>query len=174
MAEALVESFEKDFGETIKGIKMGEPLSRLPALLTVHNPYNVQFQYAKMTQEELRRETTQGSELGPQLEPLAKYLYDSELKMIVRREGLFQEEAQHRTAQDLISLSESLKFLKFDVAREKFNPDSVFMEREVASPPVFQNEPEEKRFILHWRQKGDYWRDERQQYKGILVDRCSG
>ncbi len=91
--------------------------------------------------------------------------------MLTRQKGLYEDAALETLANHLVILGESLRFLKFDVAREKFNPDRVFRP-ETKKSAILVEDVDEMQFRLHWTQMGDYWRDERLNYKGLVANVC--
>ena len=59
------------------------------------------------------------------------------------------------------------------MAREKYNPEIVFSEKAKGS----QNKlilMEGNKFQIRWDQQGDFWRDERVRYQGLLKNQCAG
>jgi tetratricopeptide (TPR) repeat protein len=168
---SLIDSFEKEFGAVIDGIKMGEPLRNFPVLARVEHPETAEYRQAVKTLDELRREKRSVDLLDSSVRELANYLYDTEIKMLSRQKGVYEYEALEVLANHLVILGESLRFLKFDVAREKFNPDRVFREVQPKSK-ILVDDVDEMQFRLHWTQMGDYWRDERLNYKGLVRNIC--
>jgi hypothetical protein len=152
-------------------IKLGEPLVPYPNLVRVEHPETLEYRQTAQSIEELEAEQLSISHLPRKLRPLATYLYASELNMLERRKKSLENEALQVLAKHLVILGESLRFLKFDVIREKFNPDTIFSEEK---PPasVLVDSADAKTFRLHWHQWGDYWRDERFLYRGDLLSRC--
>jgi tetratricopeptide (TPR) repeat protein len=169
--DELIKSFTKDFGPLIDGIKLGEPLNRFPTLQNIDHPETQEFRHYIKAIRELESELKNVRTLPKPLRELAQYVYKTEIAVLKRKQKLYQERAQEIIARHLVILGESLRFLKFDVAREKYNPDRVFAEKPVDAPLLIEN-LDEHRFRLHWIQWGDYWRDERQLYKGILINKC--
>lgn len=165
----LREHFQKDFGATIKAVESGEPLVRLTGLDQVYHPDNVEYAALLFKADRLRLEEKLVNKLPNAVIPLAQYLYKTELRVVERETDMLREKALQRAARKLIVLSESLRFLKFDVAREKFNPDKVF--QKPATAALIEDLPTNE-FLVRWLQYGDYWRDERLKYKGIIKDQC--
>lgn len=169
--ESLINSFDRDFGTVIEGIKLGEPLSVYPILRRIEHPQTQEYRQVMNTIDSLQREKKDVSRLSSSLRPMADYLYSSEIQMLDRRRKLLEDTAVDILSNHLVILGESLKFLKFDVAREKFNPDRVFKDL-VPQSKVLVEDIDEKNFRLRWTQKGDYWRDERLLYRGLLRNQC--
>lgn len=167
----LGQNFEKDFGKILDSIKLGEPLSPFPNLIRIEHPETSEYRQAVLSIAELESEQLSIPTLAKKMRPLAEYLYSSELKMLAGRKKSLENEALQILAKHLVILGESLRFLKFDVIREKFNPDTVFSD-EKSPPTVLIDSSDEKSFRLHWRQGGDYWRDERFLYRGNLKNQC--
>jgi hypothetical protein len=171
VAESLVASFERDFGDVLKGIKRGEPLGRFPLLFRLDVPGNSLFRAVDTTITELEREQKGLPRLPADQQAVAAYLYDSELKMQRQRLRQFTDRALERAASQLVMMAEHLRFLKFDVAREKFNPDNVF--REIKDEPkTLVEETGNNAYIIRWYQLGDYWRDERKTFRASEPNRC--
>jgi tetratricopeptide (TPR) repeat protein len=169
--ESLINSFEKEFGAVIDGIKMGEPLRKFPILGRVEHAETAEYRQVVKSLDELSREKANVEDLDSSVRELANYLYDSEIKMLARQKGLYEDAALETLANHLVILGESLRFLKFDVAREKFNPDRVFRPESPKSK-ILVEDIDELQFRLHWTQMGDYWRDERLNYKGLIANIC--
>ena len=170
-AETLIQSFERDFSEVITGIKKGEALAKYPVLGTLDLPETQIFRQISTSLQELRREATLLKGLPADQLKIANYLYNTEIYMLNQKRRDSVDRAQDEAASQLITLSERLRFLRFDIAREKFNPDSVFK----VAPPAerkFSSNAETRRYTLRWQQFGDFWRDERAKYQGALINRC--
>ena len=111
---------------------------------------------------------------------MAHYLYDSEGKLLRAQKETVQEVAVDQAARDLVMTSEQLKFLKYDVARQKFDPDHVFSQSGAASPRLAPPNPDAEGpndtvvegFRAHWPQSAQYWRNERLSMKGVLSQQC--
>jgi hypothetical protein len=168
--EALLDTFGKDFGPAIYGIKSGESLSKLNQLKTIYFPDNGEYNQTLTSLRELRKESTALDRIPSRLGELAKYLYSSEIAHLNRKMTSYSEEALYRAASHLITVSESLRFLKFDVSRERFDPDAVFQAAEADKPKT--EKTQEAGFEIRWIQMGDFWRDEREDYRGVLRNRC--
>ena len=168
--EALNQEFEAKFGATLEGIKTGKALKSFPVLKLI---YNGTSEYARTTRilNELQLEKKRVPELPSEQRALADFLYSSEINSMTRKVEASEEEALDAAARNLVIMSESLKFLKFDVAREKFNPDKVFAADNDAVPNVI-TEKAPMIFEIHWVQWNDYWRDERLLYKSLIKSRC--
>ena len=169
--EQLLKSFNKDFGATINGIKVGEPLSSFNLLTTVSHPQAQEYRQYTHAISELEREVKQVGSLPKVVRELATYLYTSELAMLKRGRLYFEDHALEALARHLVILGESIRFLRFDVARERFSPDRVFAEVPV-EPVKLVESTDEAGFRLHWLQWGDYWRDERMLYRGLVKSAC--
>ncbi|OFZ16219.1 MAG: hypothetical protein A2Z20_00240 [Bdellovibrionales bacterium RBG_16_40_8] len=170
-ADSMIKSFEKEFGEIIDGIKLGEPLVKFPLLVKVAHPDTQEYRQFAQTIVELKNESERLDDLPKKLRDIASYVYENELKMADRRLRVQDNRIRDILARHLIILSESLKFVKFDVVRAKYNPEHVFLQEEPIATPLVDSSDEYK-FRLHWLQWGDYWRDERLLYRGILKNQC--
>ena len=86
----------------------------------------------------------------------------------------YTDEATARAAERLLMMSEQLRFLQFDVQREKFNPNTVFQPTPAAPAitPALVGESTEVGYNIHWIQLDDFWRDERNKYRANTVNRC--
>jgi tetratricopeptide (TPR) repeat protein len=168
--ESLLDTFGKDFGPAINGIKSGESLQKLSQLKTIYFPDNGEYNQTITSLKELKRESGQLDGLPSRLNELSRYLYSSEISHLNRKMTSYSEEALYRAASHLITVSESLRFLKFDVSRERYDPDAVFQVAENQKPK--EEKVQQAGFEIHWMQMGDFWRDEREDYRGVLRNRC--
>jgi tetratricopeptide (TPR) repeat protein len=167
----LEKTFNKDFGKILARIRLGEAITPEPILVKIEHPKTVEYRQAIQSIEQLTNEKKGIEKLPADLRPLASYLYDSEIKMLARRKQMKENEALQVLSQHLLILAESLKFLKFDVARERFNPEAVFSEEVTTEDPLVET-TDEKTFRLRWKQSGDFWRDERQSYRAKIKAKC--
>ncbi len=168
--EQLNQTFDHSFGPTLEGIKTGRPLKIFPLLRKIY--FNsTEYDRPNRIFKELELEKKRLSELPKALRPMATFLYTSEMNNLEHQKEASEEEALQVAARSLVTLSESLRFLKFDVAREKFNPDKVFAPETPPKIKIIETEGSLK-FEIHWIQWGDFWRDERILYKAILQNRC--
>jgi len=170
--EALVKSFRARFGKAIDGIMGGELLETYAVLDSLDIPENATYYRFSRTIKNLQREAAKVDTLPRSMRKVAAYLYESEIKMLKTSAALYREKAHLASSDYLINLHESLRFLSFDVAREKFNPDVVF-----AAPPEESQELvtkiDDRRFRLAWIQFDDFWRDERMKYLVRIKSKCS-
>jgi len=169
--EALLKTFDTDFGKTIYAIKSGESLDDQMQLRNLYHPKNIDYYQTQTSIERLQEEQTRVGSLPRKVRELANYLYKSEISMLQRKYSSYTEQAMTHAATHLINLSEGLRFLKFDVSREKFNPDNVFQAADAKDKSRVV--PQEAGFQIRWIQLGDYWRDERPEYRGILKNKCA-
>lgn len=169
-AEALIASFDREFGTILGAIKRGEPFSRYPRLAQIDVPGAAKFHAVSETLAGLNKERAQAlARLPEELRPLASYLYDSEAKMLESRVRAEREPAVDASARQLVQISENLRFLRFDVAREGFNPDVVFKTATSKTDPVVKPI---SGFEVRWPQRGDFWRNERLKFRGGALKRC--
>jgi hypothetical protein len=113
------------------------------------------------------------SDLSSSVRDLARYLYSSEITMQRRKINSYTDAAMNNSASHLITLSENLRFLKFDVSREQYNPDSIFQQAQADNrKPDSAADDNKASFLVHWEQHGDFWRDERTSYKAVVRSRC--
>ncbi len=169
--DQLIRSFDKEFATTISGIKMGEPLSNYPQLINLEHPEAQEYRQYTQTIAQLQTESKKIGGLPEKVRALATYVYQSETTMLTRGRQYYEDRALAALAKHLVILGESLKFLKFDVARERFNPDRVFAEPPIEALQLVEN-VEDKNFRLNWLQWGDFWRDERALYQGVVKKKC--
>jgi tetratricopeptide (TPR) repeat protein len=171
--DQLIKKFNSEFGATIDGIKLGEPLSNFPLLIRIDLPEARTYRQYAETLENLTAESAQISSLPSAVRPLASFVYTSEISMLKRLKQVHEDHALEALARHIVILGESLRFLKFDVQRERFNPDRVFAEKTPLKSTLVDSSDDNKNFRLHWQQWGDYWRDERQLYLGQLKNKCA-
>src|SRR5262249_4791115 len=62
-ADSLIESFDKEFGKTLEGIKRGEPLSRLDQLVRIEVPENLEYRQLSLAIPYLNAELAQVGQL---------------------------------------------------------------------------------------------------------------
>jgi hypothetical protein len=166
-------SFNAGYESVLSGIKDGTPLSQFEALHQLPIPENAAYVEAYEKLKGLRNESAKISQLSPKSLRIAQYLYRTEIEAQEVHLRLYMNEALQRAAEKLFTISETLKFLSFDVAREKFNPNVVF-EAPTAQRAIFS-----ERSLLHpvrqlaWKQFDDYWRDERASYIVEIKNRCA-
>ena len=170
--DQLIKSFNKEFGATINGIKLGEPLAAFPQLIKIDLPEAAEYRQFTLTLTQLENEFKKINDLPSKVRSLANYVYVSEMNMLKRGRQYYEDPAFAALARHLVILGESLRFLKFDVAREKFNPDRIFSEPPPVVPLKLVDSADEMNFRLHWLQWGDYWRDERILYQGLMKKKC--
>ena len=170
---SLVKSFNRRFGREINGIIIGMSLNKFRNLKEIYNLESTYYFQTTQTLFSLYREARMIKDFPAEFRDLVKYLYKSEIKALKQASKFYEEEAIQRSAKQLVMLSEALKFLKFGTEREKFNPAVAFQnEEELEMEKVFDDLDEEG-FRLRWRQSGDFWRDERNKYLGVITNKCA-
>lgn len=171
--DALIDSFNRNFGGFVSGIKRGAPLTDFPILKTVLLPENRVYNQNVTTLSNLNAEVPQISSLPAEQRALAGYLYRTEAQMLTRSIRAHTSQALSRVASELLVMSEQLRFLKFDIARSRFNPDTVFKPNPEQTPtPVLLEGADHETYSLSWPQVGEYWIDERNKYEGVLPNQC--
>ena len=175
-AEAMSTGFERDFGATLNGLKRGETARRFDALTRVETPSSKEFDSVALVLEAVRAESKKLSALPQGQRALAEYLYTSETRMLEKRQASLAEAAYAAGARELVSTQERLRFLKYDVARERFNPDAVFAgssrEEKTSKLPVDSVDGQPVPFVFHWPKSDGFWRDERLHFKGVAKQQC--
>lgn len=175
-AEQLAQSFQKDFGDILTGIKRGRPLTQFPKLASIDLPSNSDYIQIVSTIDWLNVEQAELRKIPEKSRKLAAYLYKTEIQMLGKKMKLYYNVALERAAMKLIMMDENLRFLKFSVQRERYNPDSVFKtdsEITLATPPQSGVDESSENIRIRWLQNGDFWKDERLRYEGSLPNRCS-
>jgi len=171
--EKLITKFQKTYDVAIQGIINGKPLRNYKDLLLIFSNQNKNFYDTQNVMTNLMTEyNTHLKKLSADAQPLAAFIYKSEYLMLTKKINFYLENVYNASATQLIMTAESLKFLKFSVMREKFNPDTVF--NSIISQE-FKNSFEDtgdKGFTLIWEQRGDYWRDERNKFFGDISNQC--
>ena len=171
--EFLIQSFSVDFGDVIRKIKMGEPLQTLPILKTIFSQEGDKFFTLSKVIAGLKYEKSNLVNIPPKFKFIMEFLYDTELEHIQRVEKLYLDKALEQSALSLVMMSEKLKFLKFGVERQKYNPDNIFQESTDKKNTPLLEHVDSKSFIVRWKQMGDFWIDERMNYKGIIENQCN-
>ena len=174
--ESLVQDFDRVFGKVIDGIKQGENLMSFPILRSIEIPGNQLFNRINITLANLKEESALTEKVPPKLRSAADYIFRTEMRMLSQQMRSVQEAAVQNAANQLILVSEQLRFLKFDSQRAKYNPENVFKapesETKKGGSTTFTERPEDS-YELRWIQFGDFWRDERLKYRGVLPNLCS-
>lgn len=171
--DALIESFEDMFKDILDGIKKGDPYEKYPLLATLELPDNAEFNQTRQVVNGLREEAKKTASWSGPVGDLVKYVYRTELLIQQRKLKSLSGEALNKIAQQVLLVSEQMRFLKFDIQRAKYNPRLVFQpisEEKPRSTVADGVRPDE--FEIRWMQYGDYWLDERNKLKAIIVDRC--
>lgn len=165
----MMDTFEEKYGKTINAIKMGESVLKQPLLNRISLPEIFTHEAFETTLKELQIEQKKVSSLPSKLRPLANFLYSSEIKTVSQKMRSTIDVTLQTRAKYLVIMGESLRFMMFDVDREKFNPEKVF-----AKPPVPPPIPDKNAtsFQRTWYQLGDFWRDERHIFYGELISQC--
>lgn len=169
----LAGRFQREFGPTLNAIQTGEPLKKITKLKQIYpktdSPYQEQIEVIRG----LENETPSLSRLSGRHEAMARSLYKTELSYRKRVAESLLDRALEANAKQVVLLSESLRFLGFDVAREKYNPDVLFQpEEKKNATSLLVKKSAKNQFTISWRQSGDFWRDERLIYKGSLSNLC--
>lgn len=169
-ARELIHSFDDTFGSTLLALKQGDFSKAHSTLAQIDVGVRSPFRQWSDQIDTLQREASWiDRKLPKSIRTIAHYLYDSEERMLVTQLNQVSEAYYENAADQLITLSESLKFLSFDVTREKFNPDRVFRETSKAESSSHSLDG----FQVAWPQKGDFWRNERLGFKGAIAQECS-
>lgn len=103
--EMLLQNFDQEFGGTINAIKSGEPLGNLPALKNIPTPEGVHFQETSTILEALKYESKNIKSLSSDLQPLARYLYDSEINLVSKRLKDGMEVTVENAAKNLVMMT---------------------------------------------------------------------
>lgn len=170
----LVESFESEYKSSIDGIINGKQLSSLPDIEDIAQFSNPRYKEAMDSLHflGLERETLE-NQISDNLNVLANYLFDTEIKVLRNIASFYREKAMNKAAEDLTMLNESLRFLQFGTEREKYNPAVVFRPRDESDEIlVEQIDMSDRGFLFQWKQQGQFWRDERNKYKGSINNQC--
>lgn len=170
----LVENFESEYKAAIDGIINGKQLSTLSEIETIAKFSNPRYKEMVDSLNNITQER-EGIEddLSDELIGVANYLFDTEIKVLRQMSLFYREKAINKAAHDLTMLNESLKFLQFGTEREKYNPTVVFRPRDVTDEVlVDQIDLADRGFLFQWLQQGQFWRDERNKYKGSISNQC--
>jgi tetratricopeptide (TPR) repeat protein len=170
----LVENFEEEYKSAIDAIINGKQLSTMSEIEAIARFSNPRYKEMMdslnfMTQE---RENIE-DDISSELVGVSNYLFDTEIKVLRQLALFYRESAINKAAHDLTMLNESLKFLQFGTEREKYNPAVVFRPRDDAEEILIdQIDLADRGFLFQWMQQGQFWRDERNKYKGSIKNQC--
>lgn len=170
----LVENFEEEYKSAIDAIINGKQLTTMSEIESIARFSNPRYKEMMdslnfMTQE---RENIE-DDISSDLVGVSNYLFDTETKVLRQLALFYRESAINKAAHDLTMLNESLKFLQFGTEREKYNPAVVFRPRDEAEEILIdQIDLADRGFLFQWMQQGQFWRDERNKYKGSIKNQC--
>lgn len=170
----LVENFETEYKSSIDGIINGKQLSTLKDIEEIAQFSNPRYKQAMDNLHFMSQEREIATdEIGGDLVVIMNYLFDTEIKVLRQLSRFYKEKAMNKAALDLTMLNESLRFLQFGTEREKYNPAVVFRPREELDEVlVDQIDLADRGFLFQWKQQGQFWRDERNKYKGPIKNQC--
>lgn len=169
----LISRFNEVFGPALNGIKRGERLDRFPLLRSLDLPENADYNQILLAWNNLRAEKNRIDDLPKAEIPLATYVYSSELRFLARKIKSYTDQALSVSANQLLTLSEQMRFARFDIERTKYNPDMVFKPvSEEGKREAVVGDADAQAFEIRWIQPGDYWLDERTKYKAVLPNQC--
>jgi len=167
--DGLVNSFDAKFGSVINGVKVGKPLSEFSELNLLTSNQHKRFYRYHYVATQLGEEMAKSKQIDSNVWELYSYLIRTERTILLKNAKLYEEESRQKSVSYLIMLYENLKFLKFDVVLEKFNPDKVFTGDDEI---VVTEEKVKNPFSFYWPQIGDFWADERIHFTGRMKNRC--
>jgi tetratricopeptide (TPR) repeat protein len=175
---ALSDSFNRQFQKVISGIKSGESLTGFPILLQLKMDENHRFLQLKALFEQLEKEkAAQKANPLAGLSPLARarlaQCMDQQVPMIRALLEILKSEVLENSARALILMDENLQFMQFNVAREKFNPDTVFQTDKVGLSLEKSLDKQSLPTLRFWPQSGGFWYNERLIYEGKLQNACN-
>ena len=173
LVEALLRGFEAEFDRPLQAIRSGETLSRYPSLYRIVSPRNQRFSDLVQTLIGLKRELMRIRELPYNSQPLAGYVYRAEIALTEDKLRTIETPALDEAAEALMLAHEGIRFLGFEIAKSRYDPDKIFREdlpRGALEPLVEPDGVGTYRII--WRQPGDYWRDERPLFTAEVRSQC--
>lgn len=173
--KSLIDRFNTEYKTAIKNIINGKVLATSQDIAEVAQSSDPKYKEVNDSIKHLLTEYRSHKDSFPkEYREMAMFLYRTEIAMLRKYAGFFKEQAYAVAAQDLTMLSESLRFLEFGTAREKYNPAVVFMPRTDKDEDLIRMiDLADRGFIFDWKQNGTYWRDERNKYKGKIEDKCN-
>jgi len=175
LMEGLLNSFIKNFGYIINGVKTGKLISSFKGLEILSSEQNKEYFKYRYLKKKISTEykaiikKNKDGDLDINIE-LYKYLATTEKSILEKNAQMFEDKSKHQAVKYLVLLYENLRFLKYDVVLEKFNPNSIFIKPEKIN--LDSTSTEKRTFSFYWPQKGDYWADERLYYKTWLKNLC--
>ncbi len=175
LMEGLLDSFIKKFGYIINGVKEGKSITNFKGLDILSSEQNKEYfkyryLYKKLSDEYkdiARRSKDDDIDIDIKL---YKYLISTEKSILNKNAQMFEDKSKHQAVKYLVLLYENLRFLKYDVILEKFNPNTIFIKPEKIN--LDSTSTEKRIFSFYWPQKGAYWADERLYYKTWLRNLC--
>ena len=169
----LQRSFKKEFNRSINGVIKGKSLRNISKLRELAKNTEPQYKKSQDALDKIYKEYKNIKKLPGRHRALATYLYRSEIKMLKNYSKFYMEKAINKAAEELTMLHESLRFLGFSTAREKYNPLTVFLPKKDTGKPLIEVlDYKNQGFVFTWRQLGNYWRDERLKYFGEVKSKC--
>jgi tetratricopeptide (TPR) repeat protein len=175
LMDGLLTSFIKKFGYIIEGVKQGKPITGFKGLDVLSSEQNKEYfkyryLYKKLSEEyndllDKKQNDNIVLNMG-----LYKYLISTEKSILNKNAQMFEDKSKHQAVKYLVLLYENLRFLKYDVVLEKFNPNTIFIKPEKIN--LDSTSKEKKIFSFYWPQDGAYWADERLYYKTWLKNLC--
>jgi len=175
LMDGLLNSFINKFGYVVNGVKEGKLISSFKGLEVLSSEQNKEFFKYNFLKKKIRDESDEilvkvkNEELIINTK-LYEYLISTEESILEVNAQMYEESSKHEAVKYLVLLYENLRFLKYDVVLEAFNPNTVFIEREKLN--LDSTSSKESKFSFYWPQKGPYWADERLHYKTWLKNLC--
>jgi tetratricopeptide (TPR) repeat protein len=164
--ENLQKDFQKKYEKPLDAIKRGKSLKEFPELFRVFTEKNLLFFEWKKMQQRLQEEQKQISELFPKSAEVIKNLIQTELMNLNLQIKNFEPKALENAAEALLLMQENLVFMRFDVMREKTDPDQIFLSKK--SSEMKSALPD----VRIWPQTGSFWLKERLFYQGVIKSQC--
>ena len=167
----LAVSFRNLFNPIVLGVKLGVPLKNYPILDRIEVPQTAEFRAMRNAVNELKAEQKALSGLTTEEKKVAQLVYGQEIALLNTQLALDEDAMRESAAEQVILLSEKIRFLKFEVVEQRYDPEAVFKQEDEATPALLPVRGQDQ-IELRWKQFGDYWRDERLEYRSTVQDRC--
>lgn len=167
----LTKEFTEVFGDTLKDIKTGKSLEKIPMLIRMvaqKMPYQLGADEISQLKNE-RRALAKNEKMIPRdLTGPAEERLDRLEKILSGRLARNAEDEFKAEAERLVTMNEQVKLIEYVSDLDEYRLSQLFEMR------AYESEKAEKHATdgLFWPFVGEYWRDEMSNYRVLISDRC--